>query len=851
MADKCLIRIQDALTKSGFDKDDADSILKSIKKVEGLSQTIASVADIDVKKIALEILKKQTIQKQINKLNAIEDEIKIRDWVEWNLTSFKENPKEGLTAILVGSNWEKMGARDSVAAAQDAYYKNLVVSFNAKLREAGVDDLFAKADMEIERKISRVIWELGEGKAVTEKNADIVTLAKVIEDFSETVRGKYNNYGANIDKLPGWIIRQSSDPFQLRNALDVINLKNNVKSKFSSGSVEDNLQAWKDFILPKLDHKRTFFETDEANIDDFLNNAYHSLIRNENQIVDGAGNTFGAKSLAKKIGAKRVLHFKSSDDWFEYNTMFGGRNLKEAIFSGFHVAGQNIGMMSKLGSNPQTNYAKIMDLVKSSLVKNKKDTQAAEVGAFAKPQGGHMKFMAEVDGSVNTINGFAYAKWGAISRAIAAMAKLGGATISAISDIHLYAKEMKWQGRSYVGGLAEAMGRLAKIKNTADKNGIAEQLGFINDNIIYDLAARYSAGDNLNRGFSQVQRTFFKLNGLAWWTNSLKQGAILGMGSYVAKQTKVSYKNLSSQFKRLIDHYGINEKIWNHIRKMDLDKADDGKLFFNTQKIDDLSDAVIKDIEGKTTMSKRQIEVAKDNLKTRVLGMFLDRSTYAVLEPDARTRGWMKMGQQAGTHPGEALRFMTQFKAFPFAFYQKMIGRETAAWKDGNKINAALSMAQLVGGSALFGYMAMTAKDILKGKKPKDPLNEKTFFSAMLQGGGLGIYTDFLFGNIQNSTSALATAVGPIPTEAARVLSALNYAIKGEGGKAGKQAYYSIKENIPFLNLFYIKTAFDYMIGYQMMETLSPGSLKRMEKRMKESGQEFLFTKPSTLFKGL
>lgn len=121
----------------------------------------------------------------------------------------------------------------------------------------------------------------------------------------------------------------------------------------------------------------------------------------------------------------------------------------------------------------------------------------------------------------------------------------------------------------------------------------------------------------------------------------------------------------------------------------------------------------------------------------------------------------------------------------------------------------------------------------------------------MLQGGGLGIYTDFLFGNIKNSTSALATVAGPGLTEAVRVMSALNYAIHGEFSKAGKQAYYSIKENIPFLNLFYIKTAFDYMIGYQMMETLSPGSLRRMEKRMKESGQEFLFTKPSTLFKGL
>jgi hypothetical protein len=850
---KCLTRIEDALTKSGLNKEDAEGILRSIKKAE--SEAKLRDADDQVNAaLAKEILDKEKIQKQINKLNAIEDEIKVREWVEWTLDNFKDNPTEGMTALLVGTNWQRMGARDSVAAAQDAYYKNLVVSFNAKLKEAGVDDLFAKMNNDIERKVSRVLWDLGDDLPIKEKDGDIVKLAKIYHEFSETVRKKYNNYGANIDKLPGWIVRQSSDPFQLRNALDVINTKNNVKSKDTNGTPEANLQAWKDYILPRLDRKRTFFETDDENIDDFLTEAYNSLIRNENQIVNSAGQTFGSKSLAKKIGAKRVLHFKSADDWYDYNSMFGGQNLKEAIFGGFHVAGKNIGMMSKLGSNPQNNYKKIGDLVKNEL-KGTDQAKAEKLGAFMKDQGGHKKFMAEVDGSVNTINGFAFAKWSAISRAIFAMAKLGGATISAISDIHLYAKEMKWQGRTYIGGLAEAMGRLAKIKNSKRKQEIAEQLGFINDNIIYDLAARYSAGDNLNRGFSQVQRTFFKLNGLAWWTNSLKDGAILGMGNYVAKQTKTAYKNLSPEFKRLINHYGINEKVWNHIRKMDLDKADDGKLFFNTQKIDDLPDSVIKDIEDKTRMSARQIEIARDNLKTRVLGMFLDRATYAVLEPDARTRGWMKLGQQAGTPLGEAIRFMGQFKAFPFAFGQKMIGRELAqfragTWKDGQKFRALLGMAQLVGGSALFGYIAMSAKDILKGKSTRDPINVNTFFAAMLQGGGLGIYTDFLFGNIKNSTSALATIAGPGPTEAVRVLSALNYAIRGEGGKAGKQAYYSIKENIPFLNLFYIKTVFDYLIGYQMMETLSPGSLRRMEKRMKESGQEFLFTKPSTLFKG-
>ena len=53
-----------------------------------------------------------------------------------------------------------------------------------------------------------------------------------------------------------------------------------------------------------------------------------------------------------------------------------------------------------------------------------------------------------------------------------------------------------------------------------------------------------------------------------------------------------------------------------------------------------------------------------------------------------------------------------------------------------------------------------------------------------------------------------------------------------------------------FLKESYLKTAFDYAIGYQIMETLSPGSLKRMEKNMAKNGQEFLLTKPSTLFKG-
>jgi len=851
MVDKCLTRIEDVLKKSSITTEKAQGILEDIKK----AQSETKITDLDetiTSELAEGVLKRQQLKKKINKLNALEDEVKIRNTVEYVLKEFPNDPVEGLTAILVGSNLQKAGSRSSVALAQLAYFRDLLVSFNAKLRDNKVDSLFAEANSDIEKRVARVIWEVGQGKTITEKTKDIVTLGKIINEFSETVRKKYNDHGANTENLPGWIVRQAHDPFALRNAVDVLNLKNNKNIKEINGTPERNLAAWTDYILPKLDQKKTFGNTDgspEA-IDEFLSFAYNSLVKNQNQVVDGAGNSFGSRNLAETIGAKRVLHFKSSDDWFAYNSKFGGQSLREALFEGFNLAGRNIGMMSMLGSNPQKNFLKMADETMNILKRKKNQTQVDKIGSFIKPQGGYAKFMAEVDGSVNTINGFNAAKWSGIIRAILSMAKLGGAVISAIADVHLYATELKWQGRSYVGGVAEALGRLGKIKNSKLRIEIAEQLGFISDNLIYDVAARFSSGDNLNKQFTQIQRTFFKLNGLAWWTNSLKDGAMLGMGNYVAKQRNLSFNNLSVEFKRLITHFGINEKIWNIIRKMDVEKAEDGKEFFSARNIDLLSDGKIKEISGVEKMSKRQLNLARDNLKTRVLGMFLDRSTFAVIEPDARTRGYLKQNLQAGTAPGEAMRFMAQFKAFPVAIMQKAIGRELAFSEAGRKYRALFGTAGLIVGSGIFGYISMTAKDLLKGKKPKDPMNKNTFFASMLQGGGLGIYTDFLFGKIQNNTSALATLAGPGLTEITKVAAIFNYITKGEFSKAGKQGYLSIKENIPFLNLFYLKTAFDYAIGYQIMETLSPGYLKRMEKRMKDSGQEFLLTKPSTLFKG-
>ena len=160
-------------------------------------------------------------------------------------------------------------------------------------------------------------------------------------------------------------------------------------------------------------------------------------------------------------------------------------------------------------------------------------------------------------------------------------------------------------------------------------------------------------------------------------------------------------------------------------------------------------------------------------------------------------------------------------------------------------------LASIVITSGFMGYISMTAKDLLRGKEPRDPNNIKTIMAAFLQGGGLGIYGDVLFKEQRDAGSIAAGFIGPFPTTVFDLGLALKYALSGEGGKAGKSAYRTISSNIPFLNLFYIKAAFDYMIGFQIMETMNPGVLKRVEKRMKKDyNQEYLFTKPSKSNKG-
>ena len=155
--------------------------------------------------------------------------------------------------------------------------------------------MFDKMDKETQRRVVRTMYELNQKKTyveeltgleppVKETNPDIIKLAEIMEEYSETIRLKLNDRGANIQKLWGYIVRQSHDPYSIRDAaaklgknLDEIEVDPNLKG--TDINYNKNFTAWKNFVLEKLDQERTFANTDD--VDQFMQDVYNSLVKNK------------------------------------------------------------------------------------------------------------------------------------------------------------------------------------------------------------------------------------------------------------------------------------------------------------------------------------------------------------------------------------------------------------------------------------------------------------------------------------------------------------------------------------------------------------------------------------------
>lgn len=216
---------------------------------------------------------------------------------------------------------------------------------------------------------------------------------------------------------------------------------------------------------------------------------------------------------------------------------------------------------------------------------------------------------------------------------------------------------------------------------------------------------------------------------------------------------------------------------------------------------------------------------------TRLMGAVLEEQDMAVVEPGARERAFMSFGTRPGTVKGEIVRSFWQFKSFPLA----MISRH---WRRGmglydSKTSKAGYLATLFAAQTVLGAVALEANDLLSGRDPRslNPSNEfgtRNWLAAVLKGGSLGLYGDFLFNeSTQFGQTLLSSAAGPT-AQAFTDLDILTrqnilQAMRGDETNFGAEFARVAKSYTPGASLWYAKAALDRMVFSQLQEYFSEG----------------------------
>jgi hypothetical protein len=155
------------------------------------------------------------------------------------------------------------------------------------------------------------------------------------------------------------------------------------------------------------------------------------------------------------------------------------------------------------------------------------------------------------------------------------------------------------------------------------------------------------------------------------------------------------------------------------------------------------------------------------------------------------------------------------------------------------------------------GGLAIQAKDISKGKTPRD-IDTNFFFAAMMQGGGMGIFGDFLFAKYNRfGQDPVVSALGPmvgLTSDTLRLFKgsfdrALDDGTGASWEKFKKDALkYTMRwQPVAIPKLWYTRLASERLVTDEFERMINPNyesDALRMKKRAKEEfGQDIWWDK--------
>lgn len=684
------------------------------------------------------------------------------------------------------------------------------------------------ADAEKSRALVRELH--GEDSGVPEAKI----AAKQFHDVAERMRQRFNNAGGDVGRLDDWSIPRSHSQLKVARNKDAwvndhVSWANRAKYINEDGSRMTDVQ-----------------------LHEFFSGAWETVATGGvNKITPGVFSGGGMR--ANRGSESRQIHYRDSDAYMAAQERYGDRGLLDLMFGHIDRAARDIALVETLGPNPNN----AMRFHTETAYKQAVTADPGKKTAFDKRIRRLENLYTEVAGTREPPASAAMANFFDTYRATNVSGKLGSAVITGLSDQGTIAITSKINGMPVMKVFANE----ARMLNPADASHrkIAMRAGLGIDQLIGSLS-RWGTeglgvdGDVAGRAakYSQTAATkIMQLSGMNAIDGANRRafGAVMMDVTGDLTRRFNSLAALEPGDRRIMESRGITDQDWSVWR---LAQPEDwrgaGDQVLTAGSIYRISDA---DMAGLSTQLGISPTRLREQAATKLLGVVLDETSMAIPAPGARERAFMHGNNKRGEWGGEFMRSFWQFKSFSVSMISKHFRRALAQQAGWGK---AGYMASLFATTTVMGAIALQLNEIASGRDPKNILDDEMGgvpglrygMAAMLKGGALSLYGDFLFSNTtQGGTSALAAFGGPLAGDIETLLNlrgiTANAVINdGEPSTVGARLLQLGKGHLPGANLWYTKAATDHLIFHQLQEYFSPGYLSRMERRaQREFGQSY------------
>lgn len=659
-------------------------------------------------------------------------------------------------------------------------------------------------------------------------------LAQAWTGTAEALRQRFNAAGGNIAKREDWALPQTWDPVAVG---------------------RDGYKAWRDTVLPQLDRAKM---TDHLTGRPLSDERLEALMRDAHEAIvsDGwsrkeATMAQGGRSLARRRTESRFFVFKDGAGWRAVQSQYGNGDAFGAMMEHIDRMAREISAMEILGPNPNAMIAFARQLAMKEASEGRttamtpfdaatsmlgKAPDGAQSRVASQARLGENMLSFHLGGAYNPVDGKLARTVGSVSQ-LAISAKLGAATLSAISDPVFKKLNRRFNGLPESGAIRGTM-RLFNPANAEDRR-LAVRAGLVADGAagVMQGQARYVGEFHAHAWTKRLADITLRASGLSPLTQFGKWSGGQEWQGYFADFVKAGtrFEDLPQDFQAMLNRHGLGGEAWETLRAAELDEPKPGAVFLRPDAIEATGRP------GATDLARRYMEALQIEMSFET--------------PSASYRGqaFLTGDAKPGTFLGTIARSVSMFKSFPVTVFFLATARLRHSMVDGIGAGRGAATAASYAGVfatrymlylTLAGAVSLQLKEMAKGRDPRPMTSAQFWAAAGMQGGGLGIFGDYLFSDVNRFGGGLPqTVIGPMAATGGEAIdltvgNALQ-AAQGEDTNAGAEAVRFARGNLPGASVWYFRVAFERLVLDELDKLADPDAQARFRRQVRRYERDY------------